>query len=270
MSRTTADAPPIVVRQMGFDFEDLPRHWLGDDAFLTQLVNGLHFVFPAGERFFIRSVKRFRDQLEGELREQVTDFSAQEAQHQLEHRRAFAAIEEQGYDVQSFLEWYREVAYGRVEDMSTALMCLATTAALEHYTAVLGEFALESDFLEDCEPRMEALLKWHACEEIEHKAVTFDVLEEVSGSYPVRQLGLVLATLNLFFFWSQGVRHMMEQEPEEVRGGWVLSVVKTLVPVFARITPKILDYVRPGFHPNDHDNYELAREYLESVGRLDH
>ena len=27
-----------------------------------------------------------------------------------------------------------------------------------------------------------------------------------------------------------------------------------------------LDYLRPDFHPDDHDDYELAREYLESVG----
>ena len=269
MSRATTDDPPIVVRQMGFEFDDLPRYWLRDSPFLTQLVNGLHFVFPAGERFFIRSVKRYRDQLDPELAERVRSFSAQEAQHQLEHRRAFEAIEEQGYDVQSFLKWYRELAYEQIEEVSTPMMCLAATAALEHYTAVLGEFALESDFLDECEPRMRALLKWHACEEIEHKSVTFDVLEEVSGSYLVRQIGLLLATLNLFFFWAHGVRHMMEQEPDEVRTGWVRSAIGTMAPIFAQITPQILEYLKPGFHPDDQDNYELAREYLESVGRLD-
>lgn len=268
MSDSSEASPPIVVRQMGFDFEDLPRYWLRGDPFLTQLVNGLHFVFPAGERFFIRSVKRFRDQVEGELVERVKQFSAQEAQHQLEHRHAFAAIEAQGYDVDSFLEWYREVAYERVEGTATPLMRLAATAALEHYTAVLGEFALESDFLDDCEPRMKALLKWHACEEIEHKSVTFDVLQAVSGSYAVRQLGLLLATLNLFYFWTQGVRHMMAQEPDEVRDGWMVAAVRTMLPLFAQITPQILEYLKPGFHPDQQDNYELAREYLDSVGRL--
>ena len=60
-------AENIVVRKMGFDFNGLGDHWFGGDPFLTHLINGLHFVFPEGEKFFIRStrygpaqVRRFR------------------------------------------------------------------------------------------------------------------------------------------------------------------------------------------------------------------
>jgi predicted metal-dependent hydrolase len=31
----------------------------------------------------------------------------------------------------------------------------------------------------------------------------------------------------------------------------------------------VLEYLRPGFHPDDIDDYGLARAYLESIGRLE-
>ena len=272
MSRPSQSSPPIVVRHMGFTFEDLPRHWLQNDLFLTHLVNGLHFVFPAGERFFIRSVKRYRDYVDPELAERVKAFCAQEAEHQAEHRGAFKAIEEQGFDVESFLEWYRKLAYDEIEQWSDPLLCLATTVALEHYTAVLGEFALTSDLLDHCDPRMRALLLWHACEEIEHKAVAFDVLQAVDDRYWLRQAGFLTATIALFYFWGHGVQHMLDQERRKSGGkaGKRGEVAIGLARSAWTVLPRLLDYLRPGFHPDDQDTYPVAQAYLEKVGRLHH
>lgn len=255
---------------MGFDFEDLPRYWLADDPFVTHMVNGLHFVFPAGERFFIRSVKRYRDGLPPELAERVKAFCAQEAEHQAEHRRAFEAIERQGYDVQSFLEWYRELAYKEIEPMADPLLLLATTVALEHYTAVFGEFALKDEFLDDCEPRMRALLKWHACEEIEHKSVAFDVLQHVDDRWGLRVTGFVMATAMLTFFWGRGVQHMLAQEPEAPKSGERGGVGMSIGRFVLDHLPPLLAFLKPSFHPDEQDNYSLAHAYLEKVGRLDH
>lgn len=265
-------APPIVVRKMGFEFADLPRHWFGGDALRTHIVNGLHFVFPAGERFFIRSIKRYQDQVPEELCERIKGFCGQEAHHQLEHRRAFAAIEEQGYDVQSFLEWYKNLAYEVIEPAVSPEARLATTAALEHYTAVLGEFALASADLDECHPKMRQLLKWHACEEIEHKSVAFDVLQHVEPRYRVRAAGFFIASAVLFYFWGAGIRHMLRQErglsgsasaPSGSGVGLALASVRHLA-------PRLLDYLKPSFHPDQHDNYDLARDYLQEIGRLNH
>ena len=259
---------PIVIRKMGFSFADLPNHWFGDDPVRTHIVNGLHFVFPAGERFFIRSLKPFKDQMPAELQERIRGFSGQEAHHQLEHRHAFEAIEEQGYDVQSFLSWYERLAYKVIEPRVDPVDRLSTTAALEHYTAILGEFVLTSDALDDCHPLMRDLLLWHACEEIEHKSVTFDVLQEVDPRYRHRVAGFVIGSSLLFFFWGAGIRHMLEQEPEEKRRNSLRSALSELSSTLAHLVPRALDYLRPSFHPDDHDNYHLAKEYLEKIGRL--
>ncbi len=259
----------IVIRKMGFQFEDMPRHWFGGDPVRTHVVNGLHFVFPAGERFFIRSVKHYRDRVPDELRERITGFFGQEAQHQAEHRRAFEAIEAQGYDVASFLEWYERLAYDEVEPQAPPILRLATTAALEHYTAALGEFVLASDALDDCHPAMRELLLWHACEEIEHKSVAFDVLQAVDPRYRTRLLGFVIGSASLFYFWGRGVKHMLDQEPAIARSrGNGARAAGHIADSLLAVLPKVLDYLRPSFHPDDQDNYGLAESYLEKVGRL--
>ncbi len=55
--KPTASKRPIVVRKMGFDFSAVPRKWFFDSELPTHVANGLSLLFPAGERFFIRSVR---------------------------------------------------------------------------------------------------------------------------------------------------------------------------------------------------------------------
>lgn len=270
------DAEHIVVRKMGFDFEGLGNHWFAKDPFLTHLINGLHFVFPEGEKFFIRSTRHYIDQVPEELAERIDKFFKQEAQHQVEHLHAFREIERQGYEVDSFIKWYKALAYGVIEPVASPELRLATTAALEHYTAVLGEFALSSDLLDTAEPVMYDLLKWHACEEIEHKSVAFDTLNQVDDSYALRLRGFGMASTILFYFWGIGVRHMMRQEASLQQEGERprvklrprARVVRKIGEALAFVVPRALDYLRPGFHPDDHDNYHLATEHLEEIGRL--
>jgi len=49
----------LVVRRLLIDLETpVARHWNGGDAFRTAFFNALSFSFPAGEQFFIDSVRR--------------------------------------------------------------------------------------------------------------------------------------------------------------------------------------------------------------------
>lgn len=261
---------PIVVRRMGFPFQGgLPRWWFGESVFLTHLINGLNFVFPEGERFFIRSVRAFDEQIKDEgLRQRVRLFFGQESQHQVEHLHAFEILEQQGFEIQSFLTWYKDLAYKQLEARISPLMRLSITAALEHFTAIFGDFVLRSDFLKDAHPIMRDLLFWHAAEEIEHKSVTFDVLQSVDPRYRVRVAGFAIATLTLFFFWMAGTRHLLKQESPEIRNASRADYLNFFFREAPRIVLDGLDYLRFDFHPDNEDNYQIARDYLEKIGRL--
>lgn len=264
----------ITPRRMDFEFDEeaIPRWWFDDNPILTHFANGLNLVFPEGERFFIRSVAHYLDQLDDEaLVERAKAFFAQEASHGREHTHSFEMLERQGYALSKYLHFYEKRALPRIERFFPPNFRLAVTAALEHLTATLGERALVDDFLDRAHPRMQELLRWHASEEIEHKSVAFDVLMAVDDRYWLRVAGMAFGFTALMIFWTIGARMLLKQEN--------LSRAerkhhRDRIPKNRRNdTNKLLrrafvEYCRPSFHPDQHDNYHLARTYLERLGRL--
>jgi predicted metal-dependent hydrolase len=260
----------IKPRKMDFPFDaTIPRHYFFGSAFATHLVNGLNLIFPMGERFFIRSVRHYLDRIEDdpELMAQVKGFIGQEVRHGLEHERFFRILEAQGYDVQTFLRLYQRIAYDFLEPAMPPKVCLSVTVALEHFTATLGERALSSGNLEQAHPLMRELLMWHAAEEIEHKAVAFDVLRKVDDSYLLRILGLLVASSTLVPFWLLATFMLARQERGVPWGRAAVDMVSGLrggVLGKGELGKAFLQYLRPGFHPDDIDNAELAERYFAS------
>ncbi len=264
------DAPEITVtpRVLDLPFDGLPRHWMAGLAVPTHISNAVNLLFPLGERFFVRSVKHFFRELDDPtLRAQVKGFFGQEGRHAHEHERMFATLEQQGYEIRGFLRAYERIAFELLEPRFGRELALSVTVALEHYTAIMAEGALRHGVLEHADERVRALLLWHAAEEIEHKAVAFDVLQRVNPSYALRMGGLAIATAGLAGFWFAAVIMLLRQEPgmrwrevlRQLRSGDRESIARR---VFLR---GIREYIRRDFHPWQNDNYELAREHLAGL-----
>lgn len=265
-------APALRIRKPAFRFDDVPRHWFHGSPVASHLVNGLNLIFPAGERFFIRSVRRYLDRIDDPaLLAEVRAFIGQETRHGMEHERYFGRLEEQGYAIRSFLAWYERVAYGIIEPLAPAELRLSTTAALEHFTAMFAERALNEAMLDNAHPAMQDLLRWHACEELEHKAVAFEVLQRVNPSYALRVAGLAVGTSVLVLFWLAGAAALLRQEPpgERVRPGELREVRQRNPLANGDLARAFLEYLEPGFHPDKKDNRSLAAAWLaENAARL--
>ena len=98
----------IQVRQnldFGID-QDLPKFWFGQDPFKTRVFDALSITFPVGERYFISSVRLFRDQItDPELQARVKDFIKQEAQHGIAHDRYNKFLIDQGQPLAKLLKF---------------------------------------------------------------------------------------------------------------------------------------------------------------------
>src|SRR5579884_3189241 len=104
---TPTPGPTIKPRSPRFDFSKVPRHWFAGSPLATHLVNGVNLLFPAGERFFVRSVHHYAGEVRDvRLREQVRGFAAQEGRHANAHERYFETLEQQGYRIRGFLRVY--------------------------------------------------------------------------------------------------------------------------------------------------------------------
>jgi len=259
---------PIVPRDLDVDFRAVPRHWMANNATATAIANGVNLLFPHGERFFVRSVNHFLDQIEDPaLRAAIKGFFGQEGHHARAHDRANAMLRDQGYEVEAFLASYRRIATF-IETHTPPALNLAITAAMEHFTAILAEGAFKHDVLDQAAPEMRQLLAWHAAEEIEHKAVAFDVLQAIAPSYMLRMLGLAYATVLLGGFWIWGAATLLRQDGIGGLGALRhLRAERRRDPIVRRVFLRgIREYIRKNFHPNQNPNDKLAAAWMSERG----
>src|SRR5262245_2962351 len=107
------------------------RWWHGGDPIATAYFNALSAAFPQGETFFIEAVRRYRDQTDGKLNEQIGAFIKQEAMHTREHVVFNKLIKDAGYDTTTMdAETRRRVNLARERPH---VVQLAITCGLEHF-----------------------------------------------------------------------------------------------------------------------------------------
>src|SRR5947209_9636803 len=80
-----------------------PRLWHGGRIEATAIYNALSTTFPAGEAFFVESVRAFRDGAPPKLAAEIQAFTTQEAIHSREHGAFNRRASKAGYDL-SLLE----------------------------------------------------------------------------------------------------------------------------------------------------------------------
>src|SRR5699024_3430227 len=255
------------VRQPEFDFassEDIPRYWWAGDPVKTLLLAALSASFPAGERFFIDSVRHYQKQItDPNLQAAIRGFIGQEAHHSREHEEMNEFFQRQGINVARLereVQWFMDFMRKRFSRERQ----LAHTVAVEHFTALMAEeFLLKYDALEEMDPRMAPVWAWHAIEESEHKAVAFDVYKAIGGSEWVRVSEMALVSVMFPLFSAIHLAQLMKEDGQlfNVKSWLGAANYMWLYPgVFRRLLPSYLRYYRRDFHPWQHDARHLVRK----------
>jgi predicted metal-dependent hydrolase len=275
MIETQPSAPRTIrVRAPHFTLDDVTRGWLATDPVASDLVDALSLVFPAGERFFIRSVMAFADRYENdpELRARVRGFVGQEGRHGHEHDRMNKSIASRGHDVAGYMRFYDLVMYRIVERATPKHLSLASTAALEHMTATLAEVALTTPLLENAHPEIARMLRWHAAEEIEHRSVAFDVLQKVDPRMRTRVIGLSIGLGTLTFAWMTAfamLRYEDRAQPwkaiDRRKSGRFWKAADRTVPY---VIKSLRRYVQRDFHPDEHTSEKVEKAFAEVVQEI--
>jgi predicted metal-dependent hydrolase len=269
-------------RQVRFDWAETPLHWVPGDPMSGHLIDVLHLLLPAGERWFVDVYRQVLPGIEDErLRAEVRGFMGQEAVHARAHAAVLDHLREHGIETAAYtrrIEWLFDRLLG---DRSLPAPLrrswlrhrLAIIAAIEHFTCVLGEWALCSSAAYDeagADPMMLDLLRWHAAEEVEHRCVAFDTFQQLGGRgrYPLRVAGMLVAFPVLAFLWDRGVRFLVRNDPtlEGRRYRWrdyARSVRQRRAPGW-ELLHAVPRYLRPSHHPVHEASPERALEYLAS------
>ncbi len=264
ISRTPTDLV-ITVRDRRFGRDGKrPRWWLGGDPVATAWFNALSGTFPRGEAFFIDAVKAHRDGVPPALAEEIRKFVVQEVNHTREHVAFNRIATNAGYDMARI---DRRVAdlLGLLEGRPR-ILDLASTMALEHFTAMFAhEFLKRPALLAGAEAEAAALWRWHAIEEIEHKAVAYDTWLHATRHWSrwkrwkVKSLMMLVVTKNFVLHRVQDTLDLLAQDGLT---GWRVKarLARYLLGrngILRVIAPAWLSYFLPGFHPWDVDDRVL-------------
>lgn len=273
MGGTGAEERPIVVRQVAHDWtgRQLPRHFVGDDLLMSHLAAVFSSVFPEGEAFFIRSVRHHRHEItDPALAAQVKAFVGQEAVHAREHRALNQRLQRLGYPTHHLdrrAHWGLRV----VERVLPPSVRLAATAALEHVTATLADAILGSEEIRDLflDDQVRDLVVWHAVEEAEHRAVAFDVYQQVVGKEWLRTwtLRVVVWTSGLDMLTALLTSLALDPDGRSPRKLWA-SWRRLRSSPFAHqgFRSSLVAYTHPGFHPHQHGSPRLLETWAGVLG----
>ncbi len=264
MTSISSTTPDLPIRRLLVDLErPLPRHWNGGDAFRTAWFNALSMSFPAGEQFFIDSVRTglaaLPDGQRPRYEAEVRGFIGQEATHRRIHALFNGHLERQGLVNHWQPRILRRLKALQGQDIRAAL---AVTAATEHFTAIMAESLLnDRGPLAGAEPRLATLWLWHASEEAEHRSTAFDLYSALGGNEVWR---LRLFRLVSWHFCTDVLRqtlHNLWRDGSWKRASTWRSGASFL---FGRdgLLPKLRgpwrDYLRADFHPAQRENPAAA------------
>ncbi|MCB0501617.1 MAG: metal-dependent hydrolase [Bacteroidetes bacterium] len=265
------------VRHPKFDLQKkLVRHYFKGNVFSTHLANSLHIIFPEGEKFFIRSCRKFLNKIDNDqLKKEVKAFMGQEGMHAVAHNDFWKYLGEQGFNVAPFANFIDKTAFEGVEKMIYQFLgeergsefCLAMTAGLEHYTALLAEVAFENeDEFKHLPDEMKHLFFWHAAEEIEHKSVAFDLMKAVHTKDWIKNAGFTVATVLLFTYAITGQFYFTMTDKESKSMDWpeeYWDFAESLgSPMVRKFAKNMLAYFRDDFHPSKMQNDHYATEFF--------
>lgn len=268
--RTSGASVGIPPRQMEFRIpKGSARHaFFNQNVLASSLFVVFSGIFPPGERFFMESVRRYRDEItDPVLKAKISGFMGQEALHGREHERLNEFFAARGIDV-AVPERMIRIGLGLLERLPASQQ-LACTTFMEHFTAFLAEqWLTDENFKRTSDPEMLKLWYWHALEELEHKSVAYDVFVQVSNSRAERLLAGPLVVAALLPGIAASWAWLVARDDERLnvrehasglrklfgRGGFISSIL-----------PRMPEFVRPDFHPDQHDTRALEQQWRDRL-----
>ncbi len=268
---------PVVVkpRQMKFPFEKTQRRFFFDDNPLkSAYIAALSATFPPGEGEFIDSVRLYRDKVEDpELKKQIRGFIGQEGHHSHQHKQMNRQLNDLGFDAMR-LERHLARDIEKFKKDRPDRTRLAMTVGMEHITAIMADHALNNpETFDGLDEPIRELLLWHAVEEIEHKAVAFDVFMSCEGDRALLHKCMKVATTMFVIRISCYMVGLLWWSRSFPRWRAIKGFAKYLFGkkgVVRLIRRPYKEYFRDDFHPWDHQNQALVEMWKTNFYNADH
>lgn len=273
----------IQARKVRFDLTGIPLHWIPGHPVASTMVNLFNVVLPVAEHWFVSTFNEALPHVQDpKLADDMRGFIGQEATHAETHDKVleeFLTVHEVRYE--PILELVDHVfnkmlapkptndPRRRLNDLCDRLWLIA---AIEHYTAVLGDFVLNCPWDDyGADATLTDLFRWHGAEEVEHRSVAHDVAVYFQDSYFSRVRAMTIAAGAVYMFFQRGTWALVRKDPALDIGWWKMHRLRMrdsklgLLPKFSTLFgTSTLAYCRPSFTPEEMGSTAQAVAYLAS------
>lgn len=271
-------SPIIPIRHMKFDFEaeKIDHHFFLNAELASAYFASLSIFLTYGEDLVIDTARYHRDLLtDPVLQQRVTSLIGQEALHSKLHEELNDAFRDTDLPVTLFRH-AAEFVFGYGFNRLPQPMKLSLMAGIEHFTAVLAQYMMnhEEIFFESSDEKQRAIWMWHMLEESEHKDIAYDVFQSLSNQYLLRIAGFSPALITILVlisaaslvvpFYRKPSNLISMQYWKDVPRSFKL-IFGLQDGVYGSTWAHIFDYLRPSFHPNDHDTSDFLSYYKERL-----
>jgi uncharacterized protein len=268
-------------RNVQFDLAVPPLHWIPGDPYAAHAVTSLNLLLPVAERWFSKLLSDALEYVRDEhLREEIIGFIGQEAVHAKVHDDVLIQyLRRHGIDPEPFqhqLEWVvgqydqrvsRATPVHRRKALASGTHALS---AAEHYTGVLGHWALNNRWDEiGVDPTLADLYRWHGAEEVEHRHVSFNVAKYFGMDYFAQASAGILTSFVFFAMVLRGMKFLVHEDPALPNLGYVRMLWKLrksgktgAVPTIGFLVRSGLTLLRRDYNPADEGSTAQAVAYL--------
>ena len=222
------------------------------DSAASSVLEAVSFVTPALERFLVQSVAEHLP-ARADLRERCRDFVRDESKHRRMHMLLNARLKEALAGTPRGLaraEWVLERAKDRLSPQNR----LRLVAAFEHLTSILSKHYLRQPAPSDRSGEsVRAVFDLHARDELEHRAVAFDLCVEIGAASRFgRSVALLAAVTAAAVYLGVAAPSILRQKTCR---GFLVCLFQVLRLAGSRIREarslfgELMRFVRAGFHP---------------------
>jgi predicted metal-dependent hydrolase len=143
---------------------------------------------------------------------------------------------------------------------------LALTICVEHITVVYASVFLQhSHILENMHPQFEHIWRWHAVEELEHKAVAMNVWYSTVNSNFYKNFAMMLVLPVYMWYVGKNTLFLLYADNQL----WSARTWKDMFVFLFNFDTGLLttsfrswiDFLRKDFHPNDQNHLAILAHY---------
>lgn len=225
--------------------------WIPDQPELACVANAVSLLMPHLEPYVVRTVAAAVPGLDPELAATTRAYVGQETEHHRQHRRWNRVLTDH-YRGLGVVDRVTGHAFGLLERRTGPRFGLAVATASETLAYSAARWAADhrADLFAGADGRVAELFWWHLAEEVEHKAVVYDVARAVRLERWRHLLGTLVTVVGLAVAVLAGIVVTTARERRWWRPvAWFRLTVWSVGFAFELI-PNLVVALLPGHHPD--------------------